>query len=66
MTIRLTWVRETCGHGKTCPKISGVTERGTRIVIGKKITDPATLAAIGAMPDDEYAVEVPALLIPED
>lgn len=66
MRITLTWVREVCGHGKTCPKISGVTDRGTRIVVGKKITDAAMLVAIGDLPDDEYAVEVPALLIPED
>lgn len=62
MRIRLTWVREVCGNGKTCPRVSSVTPRGTRIVVGKKGTDPELLAEVGDVADDEYVVEISALL----
>lgn len=62
MRIKLTWVGEVCGNGKTCPRVSSVTPRGTRIVVGKKVTDPELRAEIGDVADDEYAVEVPASL----
>ena len=55
-------VGEVCGNGKTCPRISSVTPRGTRIVVGKKVTDPELRAEIGDVTDDEYAVEIPASL----
>ncbi|MGH3693177.1 MAG: hypothetical protein ACRDRX_04120 [Pseudonocardiaceae bacterium] len=62
MRIKLTWVQELCGNGKTCPRISSVTPRGTRIIVGKKITDPELLAEVGDVADDEYAVEISASL----
>ncbi|MGH3985230.1 MAG: hypothetical protein ACRDST_21710 [Pseudonocardiaceae bacterium] len=56
MRIKLTWVSEVCGNGKTCPRVSSVTPQGTRIIVG--ITDPALLAEVGDVADDEYAVEI--------
>lgn len=62
MKVRLTWKREDCGNGKTCPRVSSVTPRGTRVVVGKKVTDPELLAEVGDVADDEYAVEISASL----
>lgn len=62
MMTNLTWASELCGNGKTCPRISSVTLRGTRIVVGKKVTDPELLAEIGSVAEDEYAVEISASL----
>ncbi len=62
MTTNLTWASEVCGNGKTCPRISSVTPWGTRIVVGKKVTNPELLAEIGRVADDEYAVEISASL----
>ncbi|MGH3428575.1 MAG: hypothetical protein ACRD3Q_09270 [Terriglobales bacterium] len=62
MKIRLTWVSEVCGNGKTCPRVSSVTTRGTRIVVGKQVADPELLAEVGDVADDEYAVEISASL----
>jgi hypothetical protein len=62
MSIRLTWVREDCGNGKTCPRVSSVTPRGTRIVVGKKVTDPELLAEVGDVADDEHVVEISSSL----
>ena len=62
MRMRLTWVREVCGNGKTCPRVSSVTPRGTRIVVGKKVTELELLAEVGDVADDEYAVEISASL----
>lgn len=61
MRANLTWVSE-CGNGKTCPRISSVTPWGTRVVVGKKITDRELLAEVGDVADDEYAVEISASL----
>ncbi|PZS25329.1 MAG: hypothetical protein DLM61_20180 [Pseudonocardiales bacterium] len=62
MRIRLTWVREDCGNGKTRPRVSSVTPRGTRIVVGKRVTDAELLTEIGDVADDEYVVEISASL----
>ncbi|MGH3511422.1 MAG: hypothetical protein ACRDRB_04010 [Pseudonocardiaceae bacterium] len=60
---RLTWVRQECGTAKTCPRVSDKTERGTRIVQGYLITDPALLAELGKPPSGESWVEVPDSLL---
>ncbi|HEX4101567.1 MAG: hypothetical protein WA731_19750 [Pseudonocardiaceae bacterium] len=62
MRTNLTWASEVCGNGKTCPRVSSVTPWGTRIVVGKKVTDPELLAEVGSVADDEYAVEISASL----
>ena len=58
MRANLTWASEVCGNGKTCPRVSSVTPWGTRIVVGKKVTDPELLAEVGSVADAEYAVEI--------
>lgn len=60
---RITWTRESCSTGKTCPR-AGRTDRGTKLVQGYPITDPARLTELG-VPEGEMIVEVPASLLPE-
>jgi hypothetical protein len=50
-----------CYDGKTCPSLSK-TDRASYVVVGKVVTDPEALSAIGVGPD-EQAVEVPASLL---
>lgn len=57
------WTRQSCGNGETCPR-AGRTSRGTKLVQGYPVTDPAELAALG-VPAGEMVVEVPATLLPE-
>lgn len=47
-----------------CPELY-VTDRGTFVVQGAKITDPEALATLRArgLPDHETAVEIPAALL---
>lgn len=52
-----------CADGNTCPSLA-LTDRGTNIVVGKVVTDPEALSALGIGPD-EMAVEVPASLLKE-
>jgi hypothetical protein len=64
--MRLTVLRvETgnCPDGKTCPTLAA-TDRGSYVVVGKVVTDPEALGALG-IGDDEMAVEVPASLLKE-
>lgn len=49
MPTNLIWASEVCGNGKTCPRISSVTPWGTRIVVGKKVTNPELLTEIGGV-----------------
>jgi hypothetical protein len=50
-----------CYDGKTCPALSR-TDRGSYVVVGKVVTDPEALGALG-IGADEMAVEVPAALL---
>jgi hypothetical protein len=52
-----------CYDGKTCPSLSE-TDRDSYVVVGKVVTDPEALSAVGIGPD-EMAVEVPASLLRE-
>ena len=64
--MRLTVLRvETgnCTDGKTCPALAA-TDRGSYVVVGKVVTDPEALGALG-IGDGEIAVEVPASLLEE-
>jgi hypothetical protein len=54
---------EDCYDGKTCPSLSR-TDRDSYVVVGKVVTDPEALSAVGIGPD-EIAVEVPASLLRE-
>jgi len=51
-------MREQCPDGKTCPALAD-TDRGSCVVVGKIVTDPEALGALG-IGADEMAVEVPA------
>lgn len=50
-----------CYDGKTCPSLSR-TDQNSFVVVGKVVTDPEALSAIGIGPG-EQAVEVPASLL---
>ena len=52
-----------CTDGKTCPALAR-SDRGTWVVVGKIVTDPEALGALGIGPG-EQAVEVPAGLLGE-
>lgn len=54
-----------CTDKVTCPAAHR-TDRGTVIVIGKKIDDHDGTAAVAGLPvgDDEYAVEIPEAMWP--
>jgi len=54
-------LRGDCADGKTCPTLAD-TDRGTCVVVGKVVTDPEALGALG-IGADEMAVEVPASLL---
>ncbi|MEV6876254.1 hypothetical protein [Amycolatopsis sp. NPDC051128] len=51
--------------GGNCPT-AYATNRGTFVVQGSKVTDPAALAQLRerGLPDHETAVEIPASLLP--
>jgi len=61
--MELTFLGTTSGGGN-CPNLYA-TDRGTFVVQGEKITDPAALATLRArgLPDNETAVEIPAALL---
>jgi hypothetical protein len=50
-----------CADGKTCPTLAD-TDQETCVVVGKVLTDPEALGALG-IGSDEMAVEVPASLL---
>lgn len=50
-----------CGDGRTCPALAE-TDRDTYLVVGRTVTDPEALSALGIGPG-EQAVEVPASLL---
>lgn len=50
-----------CTDGKTCPAVAR-TDSGSYVVVGKVVTDPEALGALG-IADNETAVEVPASLL---
>ena len=52
-----------CPDGRTCPAVHQ-TERGTLVIIGSVVSDPAMLAELAIGPG-ERAIEVPLSLIPE-
>ena len=54
---------DACYDGKTCPSLSR-TDRDSYVVVGKVVTDPEALSAVGIGPD-EMAIEVPASLLRE-
>lgn len=54
-------IRDNCSDGKTCPSLAD-TDQGTCVVVGKIVTDPEALSALG-IGSDEMAVEVPAALL---
>jgi hypothetical protein len=56
-------IRDACPDGKTCPALAA-TDRGSYVVVGKVVTDPEALGALG-IGDGEMAVEVPASLLEE-
>lgn len=58
--MRLTYLGKTADSGKNgCPALYA-TDRGTYVVQGKALTDPAALADLRNVADDELVVEVPA------
>lgn len=60
MDTRLTWLRESCQHGKTCPRIG---RQGQRVMVqGYPVTDPDLLVDV---PEGEVLVWVPEALLPE-
>jgi hypothetical protein len=61
--MSLTTIRsdDRCDNGRTCPHVS-FTGRGTLIVQGYLVSDPALAAGL---PAGEIAVEVPLALLPE-
>jgi hypothetical protein len=54
---------DSCSDGKTCPALAH-TETGSYVVVGRVVTDPEALGALGIGPG-EMAVEVPAPLLDE-
>lgn len=60
--MRLTKIRG-CPDGRTCPAVHS-TDRGTFMIIGRVVGDPAALAQMEIGPG-EVAIEVPASLLPE-
>jgi hypothetical protein len=62
--MRLTQLRgDDCPDGRTCPAVHK-TDRGTLVLVGRKISEPEDLAQLAIGPD-EIAIEVPAGLLPE-
>lgn len=60
---RLTWLREWCSHGPTCPRI-GV--YGDQVVVqGYVITDPELLDETGEVPGGEGLLVLPRSMFPE-
>lgn len=58
--MRLTHLGKTTDSGKNgCPALYA-TDRGTYVVQGKVVTDPAAIADLRDLADDESYVEVPA------
>jgi len=52
---------DSCADGKTCPALAE-TDRGSYVVVGKVVTDPEALSALG-IGSGEQAVEIPAALL---
>ena len=50
-----------CADGKTCPALA-VTDSGSYVVVGKVVTDPEALGALGIGPGGQ-AVEIQAALL---
>lgn len=63
MQVRLIRKTGESATDTTCPAVFA-TDAGTFAVVGRKITDAETLAQLN-VGDDEYAVEVPADVLPE-
>ncbi len=61
--MRLTQLRGDCPDGRTCPAVHQ-TDRGTLMVVGRRVTDGEALAQM-AIGEDEIAIEVPEGLLPE-
>jgi hypothetical protein len=62
--MRLTQLRgDDCPDGRTCPAVH-LTDRGTLMLIGRRVSDAEALAQMAIGPD-EIAIEVPAGLLPE-
>lgn len=61
--MRLTFLGTTSDKG-SCPNLY-LTDRGTYVVQGEKITDPEALATVRdrGLPDHETVVEIPAALL---
>ncbi|MGB3439575.1 MAG: hypothetical protein WBA97_12580 [Actinophytocola sp.] len=61
--MKLEFLGTTSGGGN-CPNLY-LTDRGTYVVQGEKITDPEAIATLRArgLPDHETAVEIPAALL---
>jgi hypothetical protein len=58
--MKLTFLGKTGGsQGGNCPALYS-TDRGTFVVQGKLVTDPAALEQLRDVLDDETCVEVPA------
>lgn len=58
--MRLTYLGKTAESGKNgCPALYA-TDRGTYVVQGKVVTDPAALADLRDVAQDETVVEIPA------
>jgi len=54
------WSRESCQHGKTCPR---ATRRGQRVLVqGYPVTDLELLVDV---PEGEILIWVPEALLPE-
>jgi hypothetical protein len=54
-------IRDDCMDTRTCPTLAE-TDQGTYLVVGKVVSDPAALGALGIGPG-EQAVEIPAALL---
>ena len=62
--MELTMIRGDCPDGRTCPAVRRWADRGTLLVTGTLITDPALLSEL-PVGQGEAVVEVPDTLIPE-
>lgn len=61
MKLNVVRVMGECPDGKTCPSLAD-TDRGSCVVVGKVVTDPEALGALG-IGAEEMAVEVPSSLL---
>jgi hypothetical protein len=65
--IEIVTLRTSCPDGRTCPAVKAVPSMpGSRYIVGKRVTDPALLAAFAPhLAPDEDLIEVPTELLPE-